>query len=449
MKYIACGDLLFSSRNLAQRIDPRIVKDLQEADVVFGNAEFCTPNRGTSPAAGRGYITSVSPDHLDEFKALHINMVNFANNHTGDFGIEGILDTIHAAEQRELTVLGIGRNLSEARHAGFADTPGGRIAVVSASSTRSEIFAAADPGGDIAGRPGSNPLRWREIFTLPETEFKELKRIDDLLGTAAAREEGERIETFPSQGPNAFKFGSIFEKNLQIQKGEYAGVHTEVDEKDAEALLHRISDAAHRADFVVCAIHTHEGKNTNWYDERPADFIEDFARRSIDAGADAFIGHGAHFLRGVEIYKGHPIFYNIGSLFMEFEAGESKIAPEMYAAYGYGADALPSDLHRGRVKDKNGNFQGFASEPRFSQNVYVVFDIKKKGEFSYYLVPINLGLNRENPLRRGLPEIADKGEGNRIAERLTQISQVYGTDFVYDEIQGKILCQKNDKNHKL
>ena len=29
--------------------------------------------------------------------------------------------------------------------------------------------------------------------------------------------------------------------------------------------------------------------------------------------ADAFVGHGAHYARGIEIYKGHPIFYNLGS----------------------------------------------------------------------------------------------------------------------------------------
>ncbi len=37
---------------------------------------------------------------------------------------------------------------------------------------------------------------------------------------------------------------------------------------------------------------------------------------------------------------------------MEFEAGESIIAPEMYEAYGYGADSRPSDLHSNRAKDK-------------------------------------------------------------------------------------------------
>jgi hypothetical protein len=33
----------------------------------------------------------------------------------------------------------------------------------------------------------------------------------------------------------------------------------------------------------------------------------------LDAGADAVVGHGPHVLRGVEFYKGKPIFYSLGN----------------------------------------------------------------------------------------------------------------------------------------
>ena len=59
-------------------------------------------------------------------------------------------------------------------------------------------------------------------------------------------------------------------------------------------------------------------------------------------------------LRGIEFHKGKPIFYSLGSLLMEFETGEQRMTPEMYASYGFGPDALPSDLHRSRVSDKSG-----------------------------------------------------------------------------------------------
>ena len=37
-------------------------------------------------------------------------------------------------------------------------------------------------------------------------------------------------------------------------------------------------------------------------------FLQPFARACIDAGADAFLLAGPHVLRGIEMYKGKPIW---------------------------------------------------------------------------------------------------------------------------------------------
>ena len=84
-----------------------------------------------------------------------------------------------------------------------------------------------------------------------------------------------------------------------------------------------------------------KGINEDWYADQPADFIVETAHAAIDAGADIVVGHGAHFLRGVEHYREKVIFYNLGSFLMEFEAGESIIPPEMNAAYDHDEHALP------------------------------------------------------------------------------------------------------------
>ncbi|WP_146553149.1 CapA family protein [Rummeliibacillus sp. SL167] len=438
MKFIACGDALFSSRNLVNRLDQKLIDYLLHADAVFANAEFCTPQQTTPPASGRGYMTSVNPQTLDEFVDLNIKLLSFANNHIGDFGWKGVLDTIDAAEKRNLIHCGIGRSIEEARQPRFLDTPLGRIGIIATSTTRSEVFAASSAGAGIAARPGLNPLRWGQAYVLPEKEFEELKKIDQLLGTAQSRLEGLKVETWPIPGPDEFKFGSLFEGNLQIEKGEYAHVRTFIKEKDAKATLNSIKDASKRSDLTILSLHTHEGINENWYSPYPPAFVEEFARKAIDAGATAVIGHGAHLLRGVEIYKGKPIFYNIGSLLMEFEAGESKIPPEMYEVYGLDKTSYPSDLHRARSQDKDGNFIGFSADRRFSKNVLVVFH-KDKDNLSFELLPLDLGLNREHPLDRGLPQIASPEVGYEIAHDLNRISQRYGTQFVYNKDKGTII----------
>lgn len=440
MRFIACGDSLFSSRNLRNRLDPQLVDLFLSADGVFTNAEFCTPNPETPPAAGRGYMTSVRPSLLDEFASLNIRMLSFVNNHTGDYGWQGVLDTMKAAEDRNLIPCGLGRSLREARLPKFLDTPSGRVSIVATSSTRSEVFAASDGGAGVAARPGSNPLRWYRSYVLPEKEFEQLARIDEMLGTRASALEGIRVETWEPFAEGTFRFGSMYEGALQIERGDRAYVRTYAHEKDAEEILKSIRDASRRSDLTLFSLHTHEGVAENWYAQQPPEFIEKIARDAIDAGADAVIGHGAHFLRGVEIYRGRPIFYNLGSLLMEFEAGESIIAPEMYESYGYSIDSRPSDLHSNRAKDSEGNFIGFNAERRFSENCLVQFDLEN-GELSFSLIPLDLGMDRENPLQRGLPYPASAETARQIAENLTGYSRRYGTEFVYDEKKDRIVLK--------
>ena len=440
MRFIACGDSLFSSRNLRNRLDPQLVDLFLSADGVFTNAEFCTPNPETPPAAGRGYMTSVRPSLLDEFASLNIRMLSFVNNHTGDYGWQGVLDTMKAAEDRNLIPCGLGRSLREARLPKFLDTPSGRVSIVATSSTRPEVFAASDGGAGVAARPGSNPLRWYRSYVLPEKEFEQLARIDEMLGTRASALEGIRVETWEPFAEGTFRFGSMYEGALQIERGDRAYVRTYAHEKDAEEILKSIRDASRRSDLTLFSLHTHEGVAENWYAQQPPEFIEKIARDAIDAGADAVIGHGAHFLRGVEIYRGRPIFYNLGSLLMEFEAGESIIAPEMYESYGYSIDSRPSDLHSNRAKDSEGNFIGFNAERRFSENCLVQFDLEN-GELSFSLIPLDLGMDRENPLQRGLPYPASAETARQIAENLTEYSRRYGTEFVYDEKKDRIVLK--------
>ena len=42
-----------------------------------------------------------------------------------------------------------------------------------------------------------------------------------------------------------------------------------------------------------------------------ADYQPDVAYAAIDAGADIVLGHHAHILKAIEVYKGKPIFYSL------------------------------------------------------------------------------------------------------------------------------------------
>ncbi|MFC6649543.1 CapA family protein [Paenibacillus rhizoplanae] len=209
MKFLVSGDALFSSSNLDKTMDPDLLALLQGADEAFTNAEFVTPRLNTAPAAGRGYQTSVRPKALDEFGKLNIRYVSFANNHTGDYGTQGLVDTIEEAEARGLTPLGVGMSLHEARKPVFVDTADGRIAIITIDVTRSEVFAASNPGNGVPARPGVNPLRWSRTYVVNDQDFSTLKEISERIGIASSMEEGKRIETFKSKSENYYEFGSF------------------------------------------------------------------------------------------------------------------------------------------------------------------------------------------------------------------------------------------------
>jgi Bacterial capsule synthesis protein PGA_cap len=43
----------------------------------------------------------------------------------------------------------------------------------------------------------------------------------------------------------------------------------------------------------------------------------DFAHAAVDAGADIFVGGHAHWPKGIEVYKGKPIFYGVGNFLFD------------------------------------------------------------------------------------------------------------------------------------
>ena len=71
----------------------------------------------------------------------------------------------------------------------------------------------------------------------------------------------------------------------------------------AEALL----DAG--VDVLVVALH----KGVGHVPAKIEMYERAVSRAAIDAGADIVIGHHAHILRGIELYRGKPIYHGLGN----------------------------------------------------------------------------------------------------------------------------------------
>jgi poly-gamma-glutamate synthesis protein (capsule biosynthesis protein) len=86
---------------------------------------------------------------------------------------------------------------------------------------------------------------------------------------------------------------------------------------DEEGNLLAVRNTKEYADFSIFTMHVHQNRFAFQgfnQDNYPTNFLIDFAHKLIDNGADMYVGHGNHAIQGVEIYKGRPIFYALGSL---------------------------------------------------------------------------------------------------------------------------------------
>lgn len=102
------------------------------------------------------------------------------------------------------------------------------------------------------------------------------------------------------------------------------GPVTGLEEADIARVLAAIGEAASHAGPVIMYHHNHfVGPDPG----RPPDWQQALAHRCIDAGAAMFVSHGEPLMLGVELYRGRPIFYDLGSLIFQTATAEGHYGP--------------------------------------------------------------------------------------------------------------------------
>ena len=87
---------------------------------------------------------------------MGFDLFNYANNHTGDFGVEGMVETMNLLDSHNLVYGGAGMTAGEAAQARYYDTPKGRFAFIGLATSFTPASRAGDPRPEIKGRPGVN-----------------------------------------------------------------------------------------------------------------------------------------------------------------------------------------------------------------------------------------------------------------------------------------------------
>src|SRR5207245_9664546 len=157
---------------------------------------------------------------------------------------------------------------------------------------------------------------------------------------------------------------------------------------------------------------------------------------AIGAGADAFIGHGVHQLRPIEIYKGRPIFYSLANFF--WSDIQEPIPADLYQEYrGLLAEAF-GDPGKATDADLSAllNATEFNDE-RYFQSVLAVSRFEKGRAAEIRLYPIDLGYGMKLT-KSGVPHLAPPAEARAIIERLQRMSRPFGTTITIEQSTGVI-----------
>ncbi|HEX5789183.1 MAG TPA: CapA family protein [Woeseiaceae bacterium] len=224
---------------------------LEAVDLAIGHLEVPHTRRGRE-TSGDVPAPGADPAALAALARCGFDAVTLAGNHINDQGREGIEDTLAALAEAGVAACGAGRDLAEARRPAWLSLGPHSVAVLSYNCVGPESSWAADAAAGCAYLP---------LATADGSAVTPLAPIIAL--TKAAR----------------------------------------------DILRQDIVAVREQADLVVVALHkgiVHTPAVLAPY-ERPV------AHAAIDAGADVVVGHHAHIVRGIEIYRGKPVFHGLGN----------------------------------------------------------------------------------------------------------------------------------------
>ena len=355
-----------------------VIKGLLNGDVMFTNLEGAIAEPGETIQEGRGFLTP--PEALDALTTMGFNLVALSGNHAFDLKETGIRNTLRETDRRKIVHAGTGNNIAEAGAPAYLQTPRGTVALIASAS------GLIAPGGRAtAERPGVNELR-------VQAGDRENEATDDLPGA-------------PANTPNP---------------------------DDARRILQSIRDARQRADIVIVYQHNHVFGNrsfstifTEGMPERlaPNPWLTKWTHDEIDAGADIIVMHGAPLLHGVEIYRGRPIFFDLGNFIYnvpptltyidEPMAWESVVATVQFEGSTQNASQRPAQRTLKSISLRPVVLNNIGDGQPDVQNAYAT-----------------------NPFlhTRGLPTPAPAARAGYILERLSNASKPFGTTM---EIRGE------------
>src|SRR4051794_15181965 len=267
MKMILVGDVNLMNVEDAGVPFAMLGAEMRAADLVFANLEclLYEPPEGHA-VEHEGFFADPAIGG-EALQTAGIGAVGLANN--VNYGAAAILGSVARLDRLGIAPAGAGANLAAARAPAIVERGGRRIGFVQRSSVYWPTSHEASERG-----PGVAVIRGHTAYQVPAHKT--------------------RPEVPPMNRPG------VPPTILTWADRAYLSGFRD----DIAALRRPNGDT--RADIVVASCHWGLG-------EEVLDYMSEIAHAAIDAGADVVIGHGPHYSLPVEVYRGKPIFYGLGS----------------------------------------------------------------------------------------------------------------------------------------
>src|SRR5712671_5427101 len=240
----------------------RVGETLRSADLVFANLEcllYEPPDGHTVEHEGFFANPEIAGEALQTASIAAVGLANNVN-----YGAAAIAASIERLDRIGIRHAGAGADLATARAPAIAEAGGLRIGLLQ----RSSVYWPTNHEASAHGC-GIAVIRGHTAYQVPAHKT--------------------RPEVPPMNRP-----------------GVPPIVVTWADREYLAAFANDIAALRREADIVVASCHWGLG-------EEVLDYMIEIAHAAIDAGADIVIGHGPHYSLPVEIHRGKPIFYGLGS----------------------------------------------------------------------------------------------------------------------------------------
>jgi len=260
---IATGELMLCMDDDPEPYFEPTATYTRAADLVIGHLEFMH-TRSPQPA-WENRLPAPDPDKLRGLLAGNFSAVTLAGNPAYTYGPPGIQDTIAWLDEHGIAHTGAGATIDHAVQPAVFDQDGTRIGLLSYDCIGVEANAAT------ATKPG---VAYVDVIT---------------------HYEPGRITAGPPQ------------------------VFTWPEPWSLQAMREEIAALKRTCDLVLVGLHmglVHFAAARN--EIRLAEYESAVSRAAVEAGADVVLGNHAHVLKGVEFYRGKPIFYCLGNYVTAF-----------------------------------------------------------------------------------------------------------------------------------